>query len=187
MHLTRQRVSHDGGESGDDRQESIQIDARYISHGIEHVYEILRTNVARGAGGVGTTAESAQRSVEALNASLQRCDDIRKPHAASVVKMRADLQGRPARRCLRKQVFDLRRIRDARRIAEGDAGNAEIHQSVDQLENPGGIDSSFERTAERRRNRCVDGDETTGTRDDAFELRKRLRAIHVLRWRTSPG
>src|SRR5690242_11765582 len=90
MDLSWERTAHDALCSSGCLDETLEIDTRTNTHSLEHVDEVFRRNVARGAWSVRASPEPANRSIEVTNTELEANDDIGERRSSRVVHVHGD-------------------------------------------------------------------------------------------------
>src|SRR5437868_567709 len=85
----RHAVDRFARQAGDERRtgrdEFGDVDAGRDAHGLEHEDQVLGHDVARGAGGIGTAAQAAERGVERAHALFEGGQAVREAEPARVV------------------------------------------------------------------------------------------------------
>src|SRR6185437_14330572 len=129
-------------------EQGIEVDAGGDPHLLEHRGEILRGDVAGGAGGHGTAAELAEARLETVDACSERGEHVGKPLTTRVVEVSGELhvaeRGGPSP----EQLFHLNRIGHTGSVAKADLLGAGVTQARSDLEDTLGRHVTLVRTAE---------------------------------------
>src|SRR5689334_13121169 len=130
-----------------------QHDAGFDPETLEHVGEVLSREIARGAGRVGTSSQTAGRSVEGRDPALEPRIDVGESGPSRIVKVQGEHAARDAGFVERlDDVVDARRGRDADRVAERDLVDRKVEKLVGDLPNRFGRDRPLVGAPEDGRN-----------------------------------
>ncbi len=120
-------------------QQFVDIDARVITHGIQHVDGVFAADVAAGARCVGAAAQTAQGAVKPHDPTLHACQYIGQAHAAGIVKVQGQLEVWARFKNFALQRFnhaaDLRRVAHAGGVADGQSARPEIGKPFRPVDN----------------------------------------------------
>src|SRR5579884_1627863 len=106
--------------------ELLQIDAGFNAHAVQHIDKILSSQIAGGAGGIRTTTQTGNGTVNDGNSKLQAGQDIGQGLTVGVMKMDREIRNWHALCHGLDQTLRLARGSDADRIAERNFVAAEI-------------------------------------------------------------
>jgi hypothetical protein len=108
----------------------VEVDAGVDAEPAQQPDHILGRDIARGARGIGATAEAGDGTVEDADAHLQRGVDVGRGHAVGVVEMPGDLLQRDAPRHGLDHVLGALRRAGAYGVAEADFVAAHLDQRM---------------------------------------------------------
>ena len=140
---------------GDDRSNSCQglnVDACPQAHRLEHEDKIFRYDIARGSGGEGTSAKTAERTVDRREAGFDRGEGVREAEAARIVQMNA--RQRFVTNCIAHQPDEPPHrsgVRVARGVGKSDLITSGIHQPLRKTSDRFVRDGALDRAAESSR------------------------------------
>src|SRR5207249_12227769 len=95
---------------------------------VQKVNEILRREIARSSGSVGTATKSAGRAVENRESHLESLVDVGDRHSVRVVEMHREFMPRKFLEQITTGRFDVTRSRCTNRVSDRDLVNAELEE-----------------------------------------------------------
>ena len=129
--MRAQRAAEDRGDVAGRGQQRLEVDAGVDAHLVQHRDEVLRGDVARGAGRDGAPAELAEARLEGLAAGFERRQDVREALAARVVEVGGQLDlGPELGACVLEEPAHLARVGHPGRVAEPDLLGPGVAQSA---------------------------------------------------------